>query len=227
MVLHLHLCLWKHFVLLRELVQVPQSMSPGTMYGGYIHGLLHSPAVLAVTSLQSINTETLERLQGQAKKIGEDTTSRRPNDIVPTVMVRLQAELERQDSHKPGQVESEIGKIAKKLYPLRCTKVNRNFGDATDAEKANFLALMKAISPYLQQGPNVWWHKEPNEIVFHDGAWEPESYEAGPRLRHVRSCSVQQWQSECIDIWSLRASCRYFPRSLFAYALRVNHNGRC
>ena len=38
MVLHLHLCLWKHFVLLRELVQVPQSMSPGTMYGGYIHG---------------------------------------------------------------------------------------------------------------------------------------------------------------------------------------------
>ena len=117
-------------------------------------------------------------------------------------MVGLQAEMERQDSHKPGQVESEIGKIAKKLYPLRCTKVNRNFGDATDAEKANFLALMKAISPYLQQGPNVWWHKEPNEIVFHDGAWEPESYQAGPRLRHLRSCSVQQWQSECIDIWT-------------------------
>ena len=26
---------------------------------------------------------------------------------------------------------------------------------------------------------------------------------------------------------SLRASCRFFPRSFFAYALRVNHNGRC
>ena len=69
-------------------------MSVGTLYGGYLHGLLHSPQQLAV-SLSSTDSENLERLQGQARHIAEATTSRRPAEIVKMVLLWLQAESER------------------------------------------------------------------------------------------------------------------------------------
>ena len=34
-------------------------------------------------------------------------------------------------------------------------------------------------------------------------------------------------QFSLLERMSLRASCQFFPRSFFVYALRVNHNGRC
>ena len=50
MVLRLSLSLWHHFELLREIIQVPKTISLGALYGDYLHRLLHSPCSLQLSA---------------------------------------------------------------------------------------------------------------------------------------------------------------------------------
>lgn len=62
LVLRLTVCLFEHFTSMQRLMPSPKC-SLDRLYGGYLHGLLHAPDVLMVTSLKSCVTEQLERLQ--------------------------------------------------------------------------------------------------------------------------------------------------------------------
>ena len=201
LILHLSLCLWRHFELIQEVIGEPKSISLGALYGGYLHGLLHSPVQLAVISLSSSNTEAIERQQSQTRAIATATTSRRPNEIVSSVMIRVQAETERALENQSGQLQDRtVERIAKQLYPLGCTIV-RVDKLSNQSQKENFLALMKTIAPFLHCGEGVWWHNEGNILFFHDGDREPCFRSEGPRLRHIRSCTPQKWQQHCLSSW--------------------------
>lgn len=62
LVLRLTLCLFEYFTTMQRMIPSPKC-SLDKLYGGYLHGLLHAPDVLMVTSLKSCITEQLERLQ--------------------------------------------------------------------------------------------------------------------------------------------------------------------
>ena len=195
MVLRLSLSLWHHFELLREIIQVPKTISLGALYGGYLHGLLHSPLQFAVVSLSSTDTETLERQQGQSRTIAQAVSSRRPSEVVPTVLLRVQAEMERRDETGNHDVaENAVGHEARQLHPLGCTLLKLK-ELTTEEKKANCLALLKSIAMFLKYGPGVWWHAEDDIVFFHDGQYQPHNRPEGPRLRNIRSCTMQQWHS--------------------------------
>ena len=192
-VLHLSLCLWKHFCLIQQIIEQPKSLSVGALYRGYLHDLLHSPLQMMVVSPSSTCTEVLERLQGQTRRIAEATTSRRPNEIVPTVLLRMQAETENKLTSSLLDTESQLRKLAAKLQPLQNTIVDiKQLTSAGDKE--NFRALMRMISPYLKRGPGVWWAIEDGLIIFRDGSEEPDFRPEGPPLRHLRSSTLQDAQ---------------------------------
>ena len=198
MILHLSLCLWRHFELMQQVIGEPKAISLGTLYGGYLHGLLHSPTQLAVVSLSSTNAEALERQQGQTRAIATSTTSRRPREIVSSILIRVQAETER--SRPNHSDDHDIEKLAQQLYPLGCTPV-RVEELSSESKKENFLALLKTIAPFLRYGEGIWWHKERDVVFFHDGNSKPSFHKQGPRLRHIRSCSPQEWQQICNCGW--------------------------
>ena len=191
---------------MQEVLQEPKSLSLGSLYGGYLHGLLHAPLQLMVTSLRSTNTESLERLQGTARRIGETVTSRRPAEVPPAVMIRTQAETEGSLDEESECPETEISRLAHQLPPSRCTLVKRKKLLTRRGEKGgqwdNFVALLKTISLFLEHGPGVWWHLEGNDIVmFHDGPSYPDYQPHGPPLRHLRSSTLQEVQNDIGLAW--------------------------
>lgn len=200
MVLHLTLCLWRHMEMLVDVIGVPKVVSTGTLYGGYLHDLLHSPLQLMVMSARSGNTESLERLQGQARNIAEATSSRRPNDIAATVLLRSQAEAEGRLQRSLDDTESQLAKLARQLPPSPDTIVDVTTLD-TERRLSNFAALQEAISPFLRGGPGVWWHREGNFLWFHDGENQEENRPQGPLLHHLRSSSIQGVQHEKEQDW--------------------------
>ena len=173
MILHLSLCLWRHAELLVEVVGEPKAISLGSLFGSYLHDLLHSADQLAVISLSSTNTEILERLQGQARKIAEATSSRRANEVILNTLLRIQAEGEKTRQNLIKE-QTTVRSLGEQLSPLGCTVIHLDtLENATNAKKANMEQLFKNIAQFLQHGPGIWWHSEASTIFFHDGHQEP------------------------------------------------------
>ena len=62
------------------------------MFGIYLHAITHhSPQQYEIVNLKSTNTEDEERLFGQAKNMVHKATNRQPQNVIPNVLLRLQA----------------------------------------------------------------------------------------------------------------------------------------
>ena len=168
MVLHLSLALYREFELMKYFLHKPKHVSLGSLNGGYLQDLLHSPVQLMAVSLRSTTTESLERLQGTARRIGENVTSCRPADVPPTVIIRTQPEAEgrlKSNSDSSQTVNSEISRLAEQLPPPWCTCIAREMMFERKRAKLvldktrwkNFMALLQTIGIFLQHGPGVWW----------------------------------------------------------------------
>ncbi len=65
------------------------------MFGHHLHAVtVHSPTQYELASLRSLNTENQERLFGQARSIAESCTNHHPENVIPQIMLRLQAKQE-------------------------------------------------------------------------------------------------------------------------------------
>ena len=65
------------------------------MFGSYLHALVaHAPLQLEIVPLRSVNTENQERIFSQAGKTATATTNRHPQNIISTLVIRLQAKTE-------------------------------------------------------------------------------------------------------------------------------------
>ena len=92
LILKLYNTSWVHFELCKDLLSSPKTISHTKMFGMYIHSLcVHAPVQYEIINLKSTNTEHEERLFGQAKEIAHRATNRQPNNIVPNILLRLQA----------------------------------------------------------------------------------------------------------------------------------------
>ena len=62
------------------------------LFGAYLHALVvHCPIQYEVVCQRSVNTENQERVFQQAKTIAKNTTNRKPENVIPSIMLRLQA----------------------------------------------------------------------------------------------------------------------------------------
>lgn len=163
--LQLYNTCWVHMELCRDLLSKPQKISKTRMFGHYLHAITaHSPTQHELASLRSLNAENQERLFGQARSIAEDCTNHHMENVIPQVMLRLQAKQDqRQALLSVGKSESQVSHIAKQLPPLPGTSVKSSF--ITKREDSWQLHL-KRISPFLVGGEGEWWVHTPNGFHF-------------------------------------------------------------
>ena len=94
-------------------------------FGLYLHTLTcHASKQYELVCLKSCNAEHEERLFGQVKRIAENTSNRKPENILPNILLRLQAKAERRDIFTAYHSQSNaISKDARAV----CTSENSVF----------------------------------------------------------------------------------------------------
>lgn len=132
--------------------------------------------------MRSTNAESQERLFSQAKHISQRATNRKPENVVPTVLLSLQAR------QKSGEVqrslkkqETVVSSISRSLLPFQGTKISKSF---LNTRKQSWQAHMHRISPFLVLGENIWWQQTETEYQFFDSDTDPEYWSEGPNLMH-------------------------------------------
>lgn len=93
--LQLYNSCWLHMELCADLFSTPKKLTVSKMFGHYLHALTaHSPTQYELACLRSLNTENQERLFGQARGIADACTNHHAENIIPQIMICLQAKQE-------------------------------------------------------------------------------------------------------------------------------------
>ena len=91
-VLQLYNCTWSHHELCYQLLAIPRFQTATHFYGQYLHNLVvHGPPQYELVCMRSTNAQSQERLFSQAKHISQRTTNRKPENVLPTITLGLQA----------------------------------------------------------------------------------------------------------------------------------------
>lgn len=162
--LQLYNCCWLHMELCRDLFLTPKTISRSKMFGLYLHALsAHSPTQYELACLRSLNTENQERLFGQGRRIAETCTNHHPENVIPQIMLRLQAKQEQAALLLSiEKADTQVSTIAQHLPPLPGMRLKKPFIEKrTDSWQLH----LQRICPFLLAGPGVWW--EPTEDGFH------------------------------------------------------------
>ena len=190
MVLRLYNCAWYHVELCRELISQPKTMTTRKMYGIYLHSLIaHAPRQYELISQKSTNTENQERLFGQARRATLATSNRHAENIVITILLRLQAKkASGQTLHSVNEADSQVSKAAANLPKCKQTEIHKTF---IATRMHSWQAHLEQISHYLVKGKGIWWKDDENKYYFFDGDDDPNCHPQGPILLHFRSASLK------------------------------------
>ena len=131
------------------------------LFGVYLHDLVvHAPNQYEMVCLRSTNAESQERLFSQAKHISLRATSRKPENVLPTILLSLQAREKLGDMQQSiRKQDSIVSAVAKKLPPFEGTFVDAGF---ISRRIQSWQGHLQRISTYLQHRENVWWKRENN-----------------------------------------------------------------
>ncbi len=189
-VLQLYNHCWVHHELCRDLFAKPKEVSRTAMFGIYLHSLTaHSPQQYEVVCQRSVNTENQERLFGQTRSIALATTNRQPQNIIPHVLLRLQAKKEvDQLWQSVRNAESQVRSAAAHVPRFSQTFVSQQF---IRRRRSSWQAHLQRISPYLVKGSGVWWKGVEDGYLFADGDSDPDYRPEGPNVLHIRSSTIQ------------------------------------
>ena len=180
---------WLHMELLKDLFTAPKETTKTKFFGHHVHAMTaHIPTQLELACQRSLNTESEERIFGQARQIGEDCTNHHADNVIPQIMLRLQAKQEQREimaSVKKG--DSQVAHVAKDMPLLPGTKVKSTY---IQEREDSWQVHLQRISPFLVAGEGVWWSQTPNGFVFHDGDTDPANPNDAFSLMHHRYHSV-------------------------------------
>ena len=198
-VLQLYNCTWLHHELCKSLFTNPKETSYEKFFGLYLHSLVvHAPRQYEIVCLKSVNTENQERIFQQAKHIAEETTNRRPENVIPSILIRLQAQaITGKLSGIYHSAKTRVEKVASNCRTFNGTKVSKSF---VDARLHSWQAHLKRISAYLVS-KNVWWKATSEGYEFNDGDDDPEFRIEGPTLLHFRSSSIENVEIRSTESW--------------------------
>ena len=154
-ILQLYNCTWLHHELCKSCFSVPKEVSYEKFFGLYLHSLVvHAPRQYEIVCLKSINTENQERVFQQAKQIALKCTNRKPENVIPSLLLRIQAKaITGKLSQLYHSAQTRVEKVACKSPPFSGTVISKSF---IDSRSHSWQAHVQRISHYLLPG-KVWW----------------------------------------------------------------------
>lgn len=108
----------------------------------------------------------------QAKKIAANTISRKPDNVLPSVILRLQAQqISGTLSANYRDSKTAVQKVASNSpeYPGTCVTT-----EFLRSKSHSWQAHLECISCYLIKGEGVWWSKTGSSFLFLDGDDSPD-----------------------------------------------------
>ena len=176
----------------------PKEISYEKFFGLYLHSLVvHAPRQYEIVCLKSVNTENQERIFQQAKQIALKCTNRKPENVIPSVLIRLQAkEITEKLSNIYHSAITRVENVSNKTA-FTGTVISKCF---IESRSHSWQAHLSRISAYLVS-KNVWWKATHNSLVFFDGDKDLECRVEGPSLNHYRSCSIEDIEKQSVKNW--------------------------
>lgn len=148
-----------------------------------------------------MNAESQERLFSQAKHIGLKATSHKPENVLPTILICMQARQKigdcQQSIHKQ---DSMVSDAAPKTGKYRGTFITNKF---ILNRVASWQAHLMRISSYLKHREGVWWQKKDGGFQFNDGADDLDFHPTGPHLDHFRSTTLPDVYHKMSQDWDI------------------------
>lgn len=193
---------WLHMELCRDMFGNPKKITRSKMFGHYLHALTaHSPTQYELASLRSLNTENQERLFGQGRIIAESCTNHHLENVIPQVMLRLQAKQERHMAMASVEKgDTQVSHVAKDLPKLPGTTVKISF---IGHRKDSWQIHLQRISPFLIAGEGVWWTGVGGGFHFWDGDGDSSTQsEDSFTLLHFHQNSVVDVEERRKKCWS-------------------------
>ena len=122
-------------------------------------------------------------------------TNRQPTNVIPNVLLRLQARKKNGDIHKASNTISS--RISKEFHEIGTTSNNTTMSHTFISNRmSSWQSHLVHISPFLLPGRNVWWQETKDGYEFLDGTYEPESHAMGPHLFHFCSKTLEMVYKE-------------------------------
>ena len=121
-ILELYNITWLHHELCSKLFQsFHGDLSRNKFCGSYLHSLvIHAPLQFEIISLHSVNTENQERYFNQARRAATDASNHQPQNVIPTILLRLQAKAEYRDifgSVQHGRLYRDVSQAPVPAFP--------------------------------------------------------------------------------------------------------------
>jgi hypothetical protein len=190
---------------LKELIKKPKKLTRRKLFGVYFHNLsAHAGMMVRLISGQASNAEQQERIFNHIKRITRSTSNYHPEQIIPNLLVRLQAEKEMHlHADDASQQQAERSKLAEVLPSNTNTSISLRL---IRRHPRDWQAHLQCISDFLIEGEGVWRRRNEDTIVFNDIANSPSADNHGPQLHHFRSSFLmkeetylQQCWQKCLD----------------------------
>ena len=124
--------------------------------------------------------QKIKRLYGQARRTAEATSNWHPENIIFTVLLRLQAKKELgKILHCVNEADSQVSKAAANLSAFKESKFSKCF---VEYRLHSWQAHLERISPFLLEGEGVWWREFNGIYYFMDGDDDPNYHSQGLTL---------------------------------------------
>ncbi len=221
-ILQLYNTTWLHHELCVKLFTSPREVSYQKFFGSYLHDLsAHAGQIYEIVCLRSVNAECQERLFGQAKQIALNTTNRKPNNVIPEILLRLQIkQMEGKLISALRAGQTKVSKAAKHVPAYPGTRVAKDF---LKNRSSSWQTHLQRLSRYLVLGYGEWWREEEFDFMFHDSDSDLHFRESGPNLHHFRTTALQEVFQEQQKLWTTIVN-----RHITLPALQIklyDHNG--
>ena len=171
-------------------------------FGIYLHAfVMHAPAIYQLVCLRSTNAESQEHLFSQAKHISLWATNRKVENVLPTILVSIQARQRLGDCQRSIQKQdSVVSTAASKLSSYTGTYISHTF---ISHRLSSWQAHLMRISNYLKHGKGIWWTSEENLIRLLDSATDPSYQSLGPKLLHFCENILEDVYKQAFQDWNL------------------------
>ena len=199
LVLRLYNLTWLHHELVRDLLY-NKTQSNTRLFGNYLHALtVHAPVQYETMCLLSVNAENQERLFSQAKRISLRATNRKVDNVLPTILLSIQARQKMAD-HKPLAMKKNtiVMSVAAKLPPFDGTTIEKAF---VRGRLQSWQAHLERFSAFLKCGENIWWYENNSTYNFKDSDSEDDYNSQGPKLLHFCTTKLSEIQTGTKETW--------------------------
>ncbi|XP_057308110.1 uncharacterized protein LOC130645997 [Hydractinia symbiolongicarpus] len=198
-ILRLHNISFQHAMLCQDLFgHNLKSMSTQKLYGIYYHGLTtHLAEVSRIISPSSLHTENEEQLFSKINQISLRTSARSLESIRDNSIIRIQAEqkfIAKECSRKSTNT-SKISKFSESVLDEKRSCFNINL------PLRKYQAHLERIADFLLYGNGVWWHRENDIIIFHDGKEDDDFRVEGPLMTNFKQDNLQSVAKDVEACW--------------------------